>query len=33
MHALYGNDWLDHTEYAYWLGAAQTLITDIFKDG
>ena len=31
VHALTGNDWDDHTKYAYWLGEPQTLNLAFFK--
>ena len=30
IHAVTGDDWSDHTEYAYWLGEAAELNLDIF---
>ena len=32
IHGLTGNDFLDHTEYAYWLGEEKVLNTEIFKN-
>ena len=31
IHALTGNDWQDHTRYAYWLGDSVELDLSLFK--
>ena len=31
VHALTGNDWDDHTKYAYWLGEEKQLVLSIFE--
>ena len=33
VHALTGNDYLDHTEFAYWLGQPVALNLSMFKVG
>lgn len=31
VHALSGDDWQDHTDFAYWLGQAAELNLEVFK--
>jgi len=31
VHAVTGNDYIDHTDYAYWLGDEEKLKLEIFK--